>query len=74
MTPYAECVGFFDKVFSDLDERCTNAAEVSARYQDSMACVTDQVCTDLFSACESERDAYEQALQQGGEGCQPDDD
>ena len=70
-----ECSAFFDQVFTDLEERCDNAAEVSELYRESLRCVADAECDDLFSGiCQEEREAYEQALMDGGEGCQPDDD
>ena len=71
-----ECTAFFEKVFSDLEERCDNAAEVSELYRDSMRCVAEVSCEDLFmdGFCEDEEAAYDAAKAAGGETCEPDDD
>lgn len=69
-----QCSAFFEKVFSDLAARCTNVDEVSARYRDNLSCVAAASCAQLFTACQGERDLYEQAKLAGGSSCEPDDD
>ena len=69
-----DCQQFFETVFSDLEERCSNPSEVRGLYQDSIECVATQACTEIFTGCDDELAAYQAGKVAGGPGCQPDDD
>ena len=70
----SECTAFYEKAFSDLEERCSNVTEVSARYREALSCITDAPCDTFLTGCEMELEAYDTAKAAGGATCEPDDD
>ena len=74
----AECTAYFDLVFEQLDERCTNVSDVTARYRELLDCVGQRECSELDEGspvCDPQRDAYIAAVNAGGGArCRPDMD
>lgn len=74
----AACHDFYDKVYDDLDARCDDPGPIQDAYARNLECLAAAIdvdgCSALFSACQSEREAYEALRDADNASCEPDDD
>lgn len=74
----AQCHDFYDKVYDDLEARCDDPGPIQDAYARNLDCITAAIdandCAAVFSACQSERAAYEALRDADNESCEPDDD